>query len=95
MPPLVRLPDGVRVTVHVVPRASRTETAGLHGDALKLKIAAPPVDGAANAEMIRFLALAAGVPAGKVRIVAGSTSRRKVVDIAGANPADLARALGL
>ena len=48
--------DGVRLTLHVQPGASRSELAGMHGDALKVRVAAPPVDGAANRELIRFLA---------------------------------------
>ena len=47
---------GVRLAIQVQPRASRTELAGIHGDALRIRLAAPPVDGAANEELIRFLA---------------------------------------
>jgi uncharacterized protein (TIGR00251 family) len=69
------------LTLHVQPGAKRTEVAGVHGDALKLRLAAPPVDGAANAELLRFLADAFGVPSRRVAIVRGATSRRKVVRV--------------
>jgi uncharacterized protein len=75
--------EGVRFTVHVQPRASRTEFAGLHGTALKLRVAAPPVDGAANDEVIDAIAAALGVSRRNIRIVGGTRSRRKVVEVAG------------
>jgi uncharacterized protein len=76
---------GVReivLTLHVQPGASRTEVAGTHGDALKVRLAAPPVDGKANAELLRFLAFAFGVPLRRVTLVRGETSRQKVVRVA-------------
>jgi uncharacterized protein (TIGR00251 family) len=74
-----------RVAVHVQPRARRTEAAGMHGDAVKVRLAAPPVDGAANEELIRFVAKRLGVPRSAVRIAAGAASRRKVVEVDGMN----------
>ena len=71
------------VTVHVVPRARATEVAGTHGDAVKVRVAAPPVDGAANAELVRFIARRLGVPVGRVTIAAGASGRRKVVAVEG------------
>lgn len=71
----------VRFTVHVQPRAARTEIVGEHGDALKIRVAAPPVDRAANQELIRFLAKRLRVPTTAVHIVAGHNARRKVVEI--------------
>jgi len=76
-----------RFTVHVQPRASRTEVVGMHGDALKVRVAAPPVEGAANEELVRFLARQLGVPASAVRVVAGESGRRKVIDVAGLDAA--------
>jgi uncharacterized protein (TIGR00251 family) len=70
-----------RIGVRVQPRASRTEIAGLHGDALKVRLSAPPVDGAANAALVELLAAALGVPRRSVRIVAGELSRSKIVEI--------------
>ncbi len=70
------------LALHVQPGAKRTEVAGTHGDALKVRLAAPPVDGKANAELLRFLAEAFGVPLRHVTLVRGETSRQKVVRIA-------------
>lgn len=81
------------VAVHVVPRARRTEVVGRHGDAIKIRLAAPPVDGAANAELIRFVAARVGVPRGAVTITHGATGRRKTVAVERVSTATLARAL--
>jgi uncharacterized protein (TIGR00251 family) len=83
---------GVRFDVHVQPRASRSEIAGSHGDAIKIRLAAPPVDGAANDALIDFLANHCSVPKRTVRIVAGAQSRAKIVEIDGLN-VDAARRL--
>jgi uncharacterized protein (TIGR00251 family) len=72
-----------RITVKVHPRARRTRLAGRVGTALKLELAAPPIDGRANQACVRFLAAWAGVPQSRVRIVLGLTSRTKVVEIEG------------
>src|SRR5262249_40380126 len=69
------------LTVHVQPGASRTEVAGAHGDALKVRLAAPQVEGRANAALVRYLAGEFGVAARDVTIERGETSRRKVVRI--------------
>lgn len=73
----------VRFSVHVQPRASCTELAGVHGDALKIRLAAPPVDGAANDALMEFLARALAVPRRSIRLVSGATSRSKVVEVGG------------
>ena len=65
------------------PRARRTELAGRHGDALKVRLAAPPVDGAANEELVRFIAESLGVPRRAVRVTAGHTARRKTLEVDG------------
>ena len=75
--------DGVLLSVYVQPRASRSEVVGEHGDALKIRLAAPPVDGAANDELIRFLSKLFGVSASSVSVKSGQTSRTKVVEISG------------
>jgi uncharacterized protein (TIGR00251 family) len=72
-----------RLVIHVQPRARRTEVAGRHGDAIKVRLKAPPADGAANRELLRFLADALGVPRGAVRIRSGQSGRRKVVEVDG------------
>lgn len=73
----------VRFAVHVQPRASRSEIAGVHGDALKLRVSAPPVDGAANDAVVELLARVFAVSRRSVMIVAGESSRSKVVEIEG------------
>jgi uncharacterized protein (TIGR00251 family) len=78
-----------RLTVKVHPRAKRSALAGRLGDAWKLSLAAPPVDGKANDECVRFIAEFAGVPRSRVRIVKGLTSRLKVVEIEGVTEAEL------
>ena len=72
-----------RLTVRVHPRARRTALAGRFGKAYKVDLAAPPVDGKANEECIRFFAGLADVPRSRVRIVTGLTNRTKVVEIDG------------
>ncbi len=73
--------DALVLTLHVQPGARRTEVAGTHGGALKVRLAAPPVDGKANAELLRFLADAFGVPLRNVGLVRGEASRQKVVRV--------------
>lgn len=67
----------LRLWVHVQPRASRDEIVGLHGEALKVRITAPPVDGKANKHLGQFLAKAFGVSKGAVELVSGETGRDK------------------
>ncbi len=64
---------------HIQPRASRTDIDGLHGDRLKIRLAAPPVDGRANDQLTRYLADAFGVARSQVSLVRGETSRSKTV----------------
>jgi uncharacterized protein (TIGR00251 family) len=71
----------VRISVYVQPRASKTGVAGLHGDAWKIRVAAPPVDNAANLALTDFIAAKLGIPRKSVRVAAGGTSRRKIVEI--------------
>ena len=77
--------------VRVVPRASKSAVAGEHDGALRVRVAAPPVEGAANEELRRFLAGRLGVAARDVEIVGGHASRSKVVRVSGAKAADLSR----
>jgi uncharacterized protein (TIGR00251 family) len=85
--------SGVRIAIQVQPRASRTELAGLHGEALKVRLAAPPVDGAANEALIRFLAETLHVPRTAVTISSGLSGRRKHVLVSGLGLAEVARLL--
>lgn len=80
-----------RIAVKVHPRARRTALNGRFGEAYKLDLAAPPVDGKANEECVRFFAELAKVPRSRVRIVTGATARNKVVEIEGVDQANLDR----
>ena len=71
------------LSVHARPRAKRSEVRGLHGDALEVAVAAPPVDGAANEELVRILAKALHVPQRNVRIARGDTGRDKLIAVSG------------
>lgn len=77
------------LTLHIQPGAKKTEVAGEHGDALKIRLAAPPVDGKANAALIAFVADRLGVAKSAVTLKSGQTSRRKVLEVSAA-PADTA-----
>jgi uncharacterized protein (TIGR00251 family) len=72
--------------VQVVPRASRSEIVGAYDETLRVRIAAPPVDGAANNELVRVIAKAFGVSRSAVEITAGLTAKRKELRIEGASP---------
>jgi uncharacterized protein (TIGR00251 family) len=83
----------VRISVYVQPRASKTMVAGTHDGCIKVRLAAPPVDGAANIALIEFIAERLGIAKSRVRLVSGATSRRKVLEIEGADAATVAAAL--
>lgn len=84
--------DGSYVlALHIQPGAKKTGIAGLHGEALKIRLAAPPVDGKANAALIEFLAKTCGVPRSALELVSGEASRTKRVRITGADQAVLLR----
>jgi uncharacterized protein len=75
--------DVVTLTLHIQPGAKHTDVAGLHGEALKIRLAAPPVEGRANDALLKFVAEAFAVPVRQVELKQGSQSRRKVVAISG------------
>ena len=79
-----------RLAVHVQPRASRSAIVGEHGGALKVRLAAPPVDNAANEALVAFIAGVLDVPRRQVRLVSGASSRRKLLEIDGIDAATLA-----
>ena len=87
--------DGVVLTLHIQPGAKRTECAGLHGEAMKIRLAAPPVDGKANEALIAYLAKTFGVPKSRVELISGETSRAKRVRVDGVDAAAVRRALDL
>lgn len=79
-----RVHDGAfTLTLHVQPGAKRTEIIGMHGDALKIKLAAPPVEGKANDALLRYIADRFGVPVRNVELKQGGQSRHKVVAVTG------------
>jgi uncharacterized protein (TIGR00251 family) len=85
-------PDGsLLLALHIQPGARQTGFAGLHGEAMKLRLAAPPVEGRANAALCAFLAEFCGVPKSAVTLVSGETSRAKRVRVERAAPAAVAR----
>ena len=73
----------VRFSVRVQPRSSKNEITGVYGDALKVRLSAPPVDGAANEQLVEFLADIFAVPRRAVKILGGESSRSKIVEIEG------------
>ena len=73
--------DAIVLSLHVQPGAKRMEVVGTHGDALKLRLAAAPVEGKANAALLRWLAEAFDVPTRNVVLLHGETSRAKVVKV--------------
>jgi uncharacterized protein (TIGR00251 family) len=81
------------VALHVVPRARATAVAGVHGDAVRIRVAAPPVDGAANAELVRFVAARLGVPVSAVTIASGAGGRRKTIAVRGVASDEIRRTL--
>jgi uncharacterized protein (TIGR00251 family) len=88
-------PDGrgTLIEVKAVPGASRSEIAGPHGGALKVRVAAPPERGQANAALCEILAEALGVPRRDVTVVRGASNARKTLLVAGLTPAETARRL--
>ena len=83
--------DGrITLTLHIQPGAKKTEFAGLHGDALKIRLAAPPVDGKANDALIKFVAETLKLPKSAVNLKSGQTSRRKVLEVIGAEASVIA-----
>jgi uncharacterized protein (TIGR00251 family) len=95
MAPWLREEAGaVTLELLVQPRASRTRVVGEHDGRLKVQLAAPPVDGEANAALVAFLARALGVRQGDVAVLRGEAGRRKTVRVAGVTAAQAAGALG-
>lgn len=83
MPWLTDTPDGAVLSLRIVPRAAKNAIQGEHGDALKVRLCAPPVDGVANSALVEFLAEAFALPRARVHLLSGATSRNKRVLLAG------------
>ena len=80
--------------IHLQPRASRDEIAGLHGEALKVRLTSPPLENRANRHLVEFLAGILDLPKSQVKIVAGQRSRAKTVAFSGISESELAHRLG-
>ena len=89
------MPGGVQLQLHVQPGASRTGLAGLHGDALKVRVAAPPSEGRANRELLAYLAELLNVAPARIALVKGESGRRKTVVVQGIKLQEARRRLGL
>lgn len=89
------MPGGVQLQLHVQPGASRTGIAGLHGDALKVRVAAPPALGRANRELLDYLAELLGVARARIALVKGESGRRKTVTVQGIDFETARELLGL
>lgn len=75
--------DNLTLTLHIQPGAKRSEVAGLHGEALKIRLAAPPIEGRANEALLRFVADSFEVPLRQVELLRGAQSRHKMVKVTG------------
>jgi uncharacterized protein len=93
--PFHQVAGGTRLRLKVVPRASRTEVAGIHGDMVRIRLAAAPVDGKANQELLHFLAERLSVPRSAVDLVSGQSSGTKVVMINGRSIEQVRSGLGV
>ncbi len=94
-PPIKETEDGVVIEVMVQPRASRDQIVGLHGDAIKIRLTAPPAEGKANAALIAFLSKKLGVPKSSITILRGKAGRRKSITVSGITLSDARRILNL
>jgi uncharacterized protein (TIGR00251 family) len=93
--PISSSPSGTRLRLRVQARASRDEIAGIAGDAIRVRLTAPPVDGAANDALLRFLAARLEIPRSALTLVSGHTARTKVVALNGVSAEEVGRRLGV
>lgn len=84
---------GVLVICHVTPRAAQDSIQGLHGDALKIRLHAPPVDGKANEALISFLSRTLNIPKGNITLKSGTNQRRKTILITGLSKSEIEKRL--
>ena len=94
MLPVEERGGSARFAVRALPRASRTQLAGVYGEAVRVRLAAPPVGGAANNELIAFLAKKLDVPRSAVRVVQGERARDKIVEVDGLSAEQVRTRLG-
>lgn len=83
----------VRIPCHIQPRSSRCKISGVHGDAIKIALTAPPVDGKANTSLIEYLSEIFSVPKSRISIVSGETGRNKVIEVSGSSVSLIADAI--
>lgn len=83
---------GVTIQVHATPRASKNQIQGLHGDAVKIKLKAPPVDGKANEALIEFISGTLGIPQRQITLLSGQTSRQKRLSLQGVSANQVSQA---
>jgi uncharacterized protein (TIGR00251 family) len=91
--PIEQVPGGVRLHLLVQPRASVSEVLGIHDGRIRVRLAAPPVDGAANEALLKYLSRALGVSRGSLEVIAGPAARRKTVLARGVSVGEATRAL--
>jgi uncharacterized protein (TIGR00251 family) len=87
------LPGGVRLAVQIQPNAKKTEVVGVLDDALKIKLAAQPIEGKANEALVKWLAGALGVSRSAVTLTHGQTNKKKLLEVAGVTLEDVGRLL--
>lgn len=87
------LPDGVRLAVQIQANARKTEVVGVLDDALKIKLAAQPIEGKANEALVKWLASALGVSRSSVALTHGQTNKKKLLEVAGVTLEDVVRLL--
>ncbi|MDD8047334.1 MAG: DUF167 domain-containing protein [Verrucomicrobiota bacterium] len=95
MHPLRKTKQGWNLEVHVQPRAKRTEAIGIYGQAVKIRVASPPVDGKANEALIEFFSKALRIAKGEIHLVAGATGRKKVISLPELPADEICRILGI
>ncbi|WP_333655022.1 DUF167 domain-containing protein [Dissulfurispira sp.] len=83
--PHTKVKDGIIIQVKVIPRSSKKEIAGVEGNTIKIKLTAPPVEDAANEQLIELLSETLSIKKGNIEIVKGDSSRYKTVKIKGVN----------
>ncbi|MGC8786539.1 MAG: DUF167 domain-containing protein [Anaerolineae bacterium] len=86
---------GITLAVHVVPRAAKNEIVGIHGNALRIRLNAPPVEGAANAALLAFLAQVLEIPPRQIELISGHTSKHKILAISGLTKGQILQKLTL
>ena len=89
MPCLTDTPAGAVLALRIIPRAAKNAIQGVHGDALKIRLCAPPVEGAANSALVEFISDVLSIPRARIQLLSGQTSRNKRVLLAGMKAGDI------